>query len=151
MPRPVPRHAAGEASGVIRNAGPASASAAAGSSDNPFFASPYPLFRVSAASEPTYIAQLDPFGFGASAPHPAGRLQAMHPRYFLLAAKYDLHAGSAAAAPGAASTIQASVVSVCHAHVMMQFILHAILLGRSRCVLWRAAHPLVSPWSSDCL
>jgi hypothetical protein len=90
-----------------------------------FVTAPHALWRVSssraadvvggddagAAAAAAYLPLLDPWGLGASAPAAAARLQRLFPRYFLLAARHDLHAPAAAAA-SAASNLAASVVGL---------------------------------------
>lgn len=75
--------------------------------------SSYPLLRVSSATtQPApYVAALDPYGLGSGDAVAAGKLQRLHPRYFLVAAKYDLHAVAVKDA-GASATIASSVVNV---------------------------------------
>lgn len=82
---------------------------------NPYYTSPLPLWPVSytgsdsgGASAP-YLASLDPYGLGSTAPAAAGALQAVFPRYFMLAAKYDLHAPHVAASGALAAMTGASV------------------------------------------
>jgi Leucine-rich repeat (LRR) protein len=93
--------------------------------NNPYYTSPLPLCVASLASssssssvassdmsvEPVYLPELDPFSLGTSNAAVASKLQAVFPRYFMLAARYDLHAPTARDV-GAASTIGASAVAV---------------------------------------
>ena len=71
---------------------------------NPFLFAPVPLLRVASALEPgAYVAALDPWELGAGDAAAAGRLQRRFPRFFLLAAKYDLLAPSKVVAAGGGS------------------------------------------------
>jgi hypothetical protein len=86
--------------------------AEAHASANPFIRAPVPLHAVSGGRAPhAYVPALDPWGLGAAAPEAAGRLQAHFPRFFLLAAKFDLLA-PAKAAGGGGGTLAASTVSL---------------------------------------
>lgn len=79
---------------------------------SPYYTSPYPIERVSAARPPfRYIAELDPFELALGHEELAAELQHIFPRYFMLAAKYDLHA-AAIKDPSAASTIASSSANV---------------------------------------
>jgi hypothetical protein len=90
----------GADSGVIMS----SASAASRDLVNPFLFAPVPLLRVASALEPgAYVAALDPWELGAGDAAAAGRLQRRFPRFFLLAAKYDLLAPSKVVAAGGGS------------------------------------------------
>ena len=74
----------GADAGVIRGAG----GAGSGGGANPCVRSPVALHAVSApGSTRAYVPALDPWGLGASAQPAAGRLQALLPRFFMLAAK----------------------------------------------------------------
>ena len=77
-----------------------------------FVTAPVPLLLVSASEGPPhYFAELDPWDFGISAPEAAGRLQRDFPRYFMLAARYELHA-PAVAASAVGGTLASSVATL---------------------------------------
>jgi len=95
----------GSDQGVIRGRAPAV------DRESVFVTSPTPLFLVSLGagegsdklpilSPPPYVSVLDPWGLGAENPPKAALLQRLAPRYFLLAARYELHAPAVAAAAG---------------------------------------------------
>jgi len=84
-------------------------------SSNPFIRSPVPLISVSAPSSSSsstaatvYCTPLDPWGLGAKDPSAAASLQAAFPRFFLLAAKFDLLAPGKAGSGGLAGGTLAS-------------------------------------------
>ena len=74
--------------------------------------SPFPLFLLSSGAVAAYETALDPAGLGATAPAEAAALQALHPRYFALAARYDLHAAAAVEAAAHATTLAGSAVGL---------------------------------------
>jgi Leucine-rich repeat (LRR) protein len=65
----------------------------------------------SSSPPPPYVPELDPWGLGASNIDAAGRLQRLFPRYFLMAARYELHAPAVHAA-ASAGTLASSVATV---------------------------------------
>ena len=90
-------------------------------STNPFIRSPVPLHTLSAAAAsagagasaaaPAYAASMDPWGLGARDPAAAARMLAFFPRFFLLAAKFDLLApGKAGGGALGGGTLAASSV-----------------------------------------
>ena len=80
-----------------------------------FTYSPYCLWKLSSYSNNEnsypYISSLDPWSLGNTAVEQAGKIQALFPRYFLLAARYDIHAPLTANA-SAASSIASTVASL---------------------------------------
>ena len=108
----------GADAGVIRGRAPAVDRASV------FVTAPVPLALVgyaaagaggaaapAAPAAPRYEPLLDPWGLGAERPAEAARLQSAFPRYFLLAARYELHAPAVQAAAGA-GTLAASVATL---------------------------------------
>lgn len=77
-------------------------------STNPFIRSPIPLIAVSAAPSPTYHPELDPWGLGGRDVRAAAAIQALFPRFFLLAAKFDLLAPGKSGVGGLAGGTLAS-------------------------------------------
>ena len=63
------------------------------------------------SSSPPYVPELDPWGLGVSNVQAAGKLQRLFPRYFLMAARYELHAPAIHAA-ASAGTLASSVATV---------------------------------------
>ena len=117
----------GSDAGVIHARGGefAPGGAEASGSANPFIRAPVPLHTVSGAPPPhAYVAALDPWALGAGAPEAAGRLQAAFPRFFLLAAKFDLLAPAKASECGggtlAASTVSLTLRSMAGGSCMME-------------------------------
>ena len=76
-------------------------------------ASVFPLFLLSSGAVTEYVRSLDPFGLGSSAPVEAALIQSLSPRYFELAARYDLHAVAAADSVSAGTTLAGGVVGLC--------------------------------------
>jgi len=66
---------------------------------------------LSSSALSSYVPELDPWGLGASNVEAAGRLQRLFPRYFLMAARYELHAPAVHAA-ASAGTLASSVATV---------------------------------------
>lgn len=102
----------GSDSGVIRSSKPAM------DRSSIFVTAPFPLQLVSASSTASasdaaaiYIPQLDPWSMGSSDTAAAAALQHLFPRYFMLAARCDLHAPASATA-SAATSIASSVVTL---------------------------------------
>lgn len=81
-----------------------------GSNQTVFTHSPCSLWKVSSRTHSPYpyIPSLDAWSLGSTVPESAGKLQTLFPRYFLLAARYDIHAplnASTSAASSLASTV----------------------------------------------